>query len=127
MKILEIDDNTDIISFVEMIITSMGHEFESVTNGRDGVTKIKENKYDLVLLDLSMPEFSGADVINELVKWDLINKQKIVLFTASLSGAPDQLDTIKKHIDSVLAKPVDMDVLMAKINEMESKLTDDTL
>ncbi len=127
MRILEIDDNTDIISFVEMIITSMGHEFESVTNGRDGVTKIKENKYDLVLLDLSMPEFSGADVINELVKWDLINKQKIVLFTASLSGAPDQLDTIKKHIDSVLAKPVDMDVLMAKINEMESKLTDDTL
>lgn len=127
MKILEIDDNTDIISFVEMIITSMGHEFESVTNGRDGVAKIKENKYDLVLLDLSMPEFSGVDVINELVKWDLINKQKIILFTASLSGAPDQLDIIKQHIDSVLAKPVDMDVLMAKINEMESKLTDDTL
>lgn len=122
MKILEIDDNNDIISFVEMIVTNMGHEFEYVTNGRDGVTKIKENQYDLVLLDLSMPEFSGIDVINELVKWDLIKKQKIILFTASISGSPDQIKGIQGHIDSVLTKPVDMDVLMAKLNEIEAKL-----
>ena len=122
MKILEIDDNSDIISFVDMIVTSLGHEFDSVTNGRDGVAKIRENQYDLVLLDLSMPEFSGIDVINELVKWDLIKKQKIILFTASISGSPDQVKGIQGHIDSVLTKPVDMDVLVDKLNEIESKL-----
>ena len=120
MKILEIDDNPDIIKFVEIIATSMGHEFSSANNGRDGIKMIEENSYDMLLLDLSMPEFSGIDVLEELDAKNLTKKQKIVVFTAStqLKEALDGL--IKKGVHSCIMKPIDIDTLMAKFSEIES-------
>ncbi len=122
MKILEIDDNTDIIKFVEMTAVSLGHEFLSATGGKEGLKMIEENQFDLVFLDLSMPEFSGIDVINELVTKKLMQNQRIILFTAS-TGIESQIDDlINKGIHSYLVKPVDIDALMDKINEIEKLL-----
>lgn len=120
MKILGIDDNPDIIKYVDLTATGMGHEFSSANNGRDGLKMIQEHQYDLVLLDLSMPEFSGIDVIDQLVADDIIKNQKIVIFTASSSTDSDFDELIRKGIHSYLAKPIDIDILMAKITEIES-------
>ena len=122
MKILEIDDNPDIVKFVSMTVTSMGHEFSSAVNGRDGLKMIEADHYDLVFLDLSMPEFSGIDVINELTAKNLIQNQKIVLFTASSMSDNDLQELLKHGVHSCLAKPVDIDVLIDKINEIQSEL-----
>lgn len=120
MKILGIDDNPDIIKYVDLTATGMGHEFSSANNGRDGLKMIQENHYDLVLLDLSMPEFSGIDVIDKLVTDGIIKNQKIVIFTASSSTDSDFDELIRKGVHSYLAKPIDIDILMAKITEIES-------
>lgn len=120
MKILEIDDNPDIIKFVELTATSMGHEFSSTNNGKEGLKMIEENNFDLVLLDLSMPEFSGIDVINQLIIKDILKNQKIVIFTASSVVDKDLEDLKDKGIHSYLTKPIDIDSLMEKINEIES-------
>ncbi len=122
MKILEIDDNVDIIKFVEMTATSMGHEFAYAINGKDGLKMMEEQHYDLVFLDLSMPEFSGIDVINEMIAKKTIQNQKIIIFTASAAIENDLKELVQKGIHSYLAKPVDIDVLMDKINEIDSKL-----
>lgn len=121
MKILEIDDNADIIKFVEMIATSAGHDFESVNNGRDGVKMIEENDYDMVLLDLSMPEFSGVDVLDALAEKGLTEKQKIVLFTASVQTTDTLEEFKKKGAHSHIVKPIDIDALMEKFAEIESQ------
>ncbi len=123
MKILQIDDTEDIRKFVEVIITSMGHEFDSVDGGRKGVEMISKNKYDLVILDLSMPDFSGIDVIQELISKNLLKKQIIVIFSASanagnsIEGIPDEA------IHSFLPKPIDVDKLMEKITEIEKQIS----
>jgi len=122
MKILEVDDNPDIIKFVELTVTSMGHEFSSADNGKDGLKMIQENQYDVVLLDLSMPEFSGLDVIDELNSKNLMKNQKIVVFTAS-SASDTSIEELKnKGIHSYLSKPIDIDSLMEKINDLEKSL-----
>lgn len=122
MKILEIDDNPDIVKFVELTVTSMGHEFSSANNGKEGLKMIQEKDYDVVLLDLSMPEFSGLDVINQLIAKNLMKTQKIVIFTAS-SGSDSNIEDLKKKgIHSYLAKPIDIDSLMEKINELEKSI-----
>ncbi|MDH3611484.1 MAG: response regulator [Nitrosopumilus sp.] len=120
MKILGIDDNPDIIKYVDLTATGMGHEFSSANNGKDGLKMIQENQYDLVLLDLSMPEFSGIDVIERLIADNIIKNQKIVIFTASSSTDNDFDELIRKGVHSYLAKPIDIDVLMAKITEIDS-------
>ena len=68
MNILAIDDNEDILSLLETVLTSKGHDFTQALNGKDGVKLIEEQNFDAILLDLAMPEFSGLDVIESLKK-----------------------------------------------------------
>ena len=49
-----------------------GYEYESTIDERKGLELIKKNHYDVILLDLSIPEFDGYDVINSLVGDELI-------------------------------------------------------
>ena len=52
LKILGIDDNADLLQLSEIALTSGGHEYTGVDGGREGVEKMREEKFDLVLLDL---------------------------------------------------------------------------
>ncbi len=121
MKILGIDDNEDLLSLCEITLSSEGHEYTGIDNGKDGLQAIKDEKFDIVLLDLSMPDFSGVDVIDALAKEGLMNKQKIVIFTASSATEKEYAPLLEKGAHSVIKKPVDIDVLLEAISKIESE------
>lgn len=120
MKVLSIEDNADINMLLETVLTSSGHEFVSITDGRKGLELIKQNMYDVVLLDLGMPEFSGFDVLDALKKEKLMNKQKIIILTASSIQDKEINELIKEGVHSYLRKPLDIDVLVEKIQQTSS-------
>ncbi len=122
MNILQIDDNLDITKLVKTVLQSSGHQFASADNGKDGLQLIRDNKYDVVLLDLSMPGISGMQVIDELTKEGIIDKQKIVLFTASSVRDDEISESIEKGVHSCIRKPVDIDTLLEKINQIEIEI-----
>lgn len=122
MKILIIDDNSDIRSLLEITVGAMGHEFDSVNCGLDGLKMIRNEKYDMVFLDLTMPDFSGLDVLKSLDEEGLCTKQPIVLFTASYLGVFDiERELMGKNIHSILSKPSSIDQIMQKINEIQAE------
>ncbi len=121
MKILGIDDNEDLLSLCEIALTSDGHEYTGIDNGRDGVNAIKNEKFDLVLLDLSMPDFSGVDVVDALVKEGLMKKQKVVIFTASSATEKEYAPLLEKGAHSIIKKPLDVDVLLETIHKIASE------
>jgi len=121
MKILLIDDNEDLLEVCEAFLNSVGHEFTGINNGKEGLQAIKDEKFDVVLLDLSMPEFSGSDVIDDLAKEGIIKKQKVVVFTAT-SPTKEEIEVfLEKGAHSILKKPVDPDVLAKFIHKLESE------
>ena len=117
MKVLGIDDNADINMLFETVLAASGHEFSSVTNGREGINLLKQNHYDVVLLDLAMPEFSGFDVLDSLKKEGLIEKQNIVLLTASSMTDEDINKILQKGVRSYIRKPLDITTLVEKIEQ----------
>ena len=121
MKILGIDDNEDLLQLSELALSSGGHEFTGVDRGREGLEKIREENFDLVLLDLSMPEFSGLDVIDELVKDGLMKKQKVVVFTASPPTNEEIKSLLEKGVHSLLSKPLDVDVLLDHVEKIDAE------
>jgi DNA-binding response OmpR family regulator len=121
LKILGIDDNTDLLDLCKLVLTSDGHEYTGVTEGRKGLEEIRNGNYDLVLLDLSMPEFSGIDVIDALDKDGLMNKQKIVIFTASSATEKEYGPLLEKGAHSIIKKPLDVDLLVEHIKKIESE------
>ena len=121
MKILLIDDNEDLLELCENFLTSAGHEYTGISDGRSGLKAIQDEKFDVVLLDLSMPEFSGGDVIDALVKDGMMNKQKVVIFTATNPTKEDTDLYLEKGAISVLKKPVDPDNLSKFIHTLGSE------
>lgn len=118
MRILGIDDNSDINKLLETVLTASGHEFSSVTDGREGIKLIKQKPYDVVLLDLAMPEFSGFDVLSSLKSDGTIEKQKIILLTASSITDQEINDLLKTGVHSYIRKPLDIDVLVERIEQI---------
>ena len=123
MKILGIDDNEELLGLSEVALTFEGHEYTGIDNGRDGLQAIKDEKFDVVLLDLSMPEFTGEDVMDALVEEGIMNKQKVVVFTAT-NPTKKVIDRyLEKGVHSVLTKPLDVDQLLAHVQKIASELT----
>jgi len=121
MKILGIDDNEDLLSLCEITLSSEGHEYTGINNGRDGLQAIRDKKFDLLLLDLSMPEFSGMDVIDALVKEGIMKKQKVAILTAT-SPTKEEIELfLEKGAHSVLKKPMDPDNLSKFVHKLESE------
>lgn len=123
MRVLGVDDNVDILKLVQITVESLGHTFEPAPGGVPGLDKIRNNQYDLVLLDLSMPDMTGLEVIDALVEDGIIKKQRVVLFTASYLGVEDLEGKLReKGVHSILAKPVDLDQLMDRLQQIESEV-----
>jgi len=121
MKILGIDDNEDLLQVCEVVLTSDGHEYTGIDNGKEGLELIRDKKFDVVLLDLSMPDITGQDVVSALVKDGIMNKQKVVVFTATTPTKKEIDLFLEKGAHSILQKPVDSDTLLEFVNKLESE------
>jgi len=119
MNILAIDDNEDILNLLDTVLSSKGHDFTQAGNGKDGIKLIEGQKFDAILLDLAMPEFSGVDVIESLKKIGKISYQNIILFTAS-DATEKEIDVLLKYdgIKACVRKPVDIKFLINKVEEV---------
>ncbi len=121
MKILGIDDNEDLLHLSEIALSSAGHEYTGIDNGKEGLELIRDEKFDVVLLDLSMPDITGQDVVSALVKDGIMNKQKVVVFTATTPTKKEIDLFLEKGAHSVLQKPVDPNTLLEFVNKLESE------
>ena len=116
MKVLIVDDNKDITGLLSKFLKAKGFENVVTNDPRDGLEKIKGEKYDVVLLDISMPDFSGIDIIQTLESEQILKDQKIVIFSATAFTTGQINDLLKKEgIKSCLKKPIQLNELLTAI------------
>ena len=82
-RVLLVDDNTDITSQIGKFLKIKGYDYVESNSGRNGVELISNSKFDFVILDLAMPDFSGYDVIDELKTKNLMGNFVLIVLTAS--------------------------------------------
>jgi len=120
MKILIVDDDIELTKAVVSSVSSFGHDVQSTNDPREGLKLIREQDQDVVILDLSMPEFSGIDIVKDLAKDGKIKEKKIVVMTASAVHEDELKNLVDLGVHSVLRKPVDIDIMLDKIEEIGS-------
>lgn len=112
MKLLIMDDNKEITDLFLTYFKSHGHDCYAVNDGRSGAELLERERYDAVILDLAMPEFTGFDVIHQLEKKHMVKNQNIIILTASGVVTDEQVTKLKNQgVKTVLRKPVSMDTL----------------
>jgi DNA-binding response OmpR family regulator len=77
MRVLVIDDNHDIGEVLNVYFEHKNIDYELIDNGTEGLKSIRERDFDLILLDMAMPGYSGLDIIRSLKK-DGIFESKIL-------------------------------------------------
>ena len=119
MKILIIDDNQDITKMLSKYMTIKGHSCSVANDGRIGLNLIDKEIFDVVILDIAMPEFSGNDIIDTLYKNGKIKNQNIVTLTASSISYDNESILKNKGIRLCLKKPINPNVLLGHIQQFE--------
>ena len=109
-KILVIDDSELVQSMVSLALTPQGHEVETAKDMRHGLKQIRGSSFDLILMDLNMPEVRGEAGIR-LLRQRLELKTPIIILSGEIT-----LETIKEM------KPLGVAGYVAKTDDFEAKL-----
>jgi CheY-like chemotaxis protein len=118
VRVLVVDDNTDITDMLSFYLESLGgYECKVLNDGKEGLETIKSEDFDVIILDLAMPEFSGIDVINSLKKENLLGKKNIVILTASTLDEQDAEGFLRDGVKAILKKPISVDELTARMHQ----------
>ena len=111
MKVLHIDDSPEISGLYSDMFTVDNHTVESIHDGQEGLDLVLKNDYDLILLDMCMPKYSGMDFLRDLKKQRPSELRKVVV-TSVLQFNETQIKELKKFgIHSVEEKPTDIQQL----------------
>jgi DNA-binding NtrC family response regulator len=117
-RILVIDDEVDIREGLELLLTGENYQVDLAENAAVGLQKFESCAYDLVLLDLMLPDRSGMDVLADIRQRD--SETPIFMLTA-YGSVEVAVRALKAHANDYFAKPWDNDKLLIEIDRMISK------
>jgi len=116
MKILLIDDNKDITTMLSKFLKTKGFETVEINDAMEGLQLIQQEQYDVILLDMFMPEISGYNIIQLLATDDILKDQNIFIFSAKAFGDNEVKDLLRKEgVNGCLKKPIRLDELLTAI------------
>ena len=110
--ILIIEDEEDIRDIVAHYIKKEGYIVKTAENGKDGISIVLNEKIDLIILDLMLPDISGYDVCREVSKG---NNIPIIMLTAR-NDIVDKVRGLELGADDYITKPFDVREVVARVN-----------
>ena len=118
-KILIIDDDRELCALIKHSVQSEHIEADFCNTGKEGLQKLKEQEYQLVVLDVMMPGMDGFETLEEIRKE---NSLPILMFT-SKNDSISKVRGLRAGADDYLTKPFDMDELIARIASLIRRYT----
>ncbi len=110
-KILLVEDEEKIARFVELELTHEGYEVYKAMDGRTGLTMAESGEYDLVLLDIMLPQLNGLEVLRRLRKTSAL---PVIMLTAR-DAVMDKVTGLDMGADDYITKPFSIEELLARI------------
>ncbi len=114
-KILVVDDEPDILEFIDYNLKREGYDVYVAANGQEGIDKAKEIKPDLIILDVMMPVLDGIEACRRLREMPDFKSTFIVFLTAR-SEEYSEIAGFNVGADDYIAKPIKPRVLLSRIN-----------
>jgi len=123
-KILIVDDDSDVLDALTMVLESRGYQVITARDGIEGLACLKAEKPDLMILDLLMPKMDGFGVMKELrdPRWAEFSEMPILIQTAVREEASRRrykLETgVELGADDYVEKPTSPDILLARVKKL---------
>ncbi len=127
-KILVVDDDPDVLEAIGIILEANGYAVTTARDGVEGLTKLKEEKPDLMILDLLMPRLDGFGVCKELKdpRWAKYGHIPIIILSSVREEASRrryELETgLQLDVDDYVEKPIEHTILLERVKNILKKV-----
>ncbi len=123
-RILCIEDETEMIDLIRIILSRKGFDVQGATSGEEGLKKIYEEKPNLVLLDLMMPDMDGWEVYQQMKASEKSRDIPVIVVTAKAQNIDKVLGLQIAKVDDYISKPFSPeDILQSVERVLERKKT----
>ncbi len=117
VKILVVDDEPDILEFLEYNLNKAGYQVFTASNGEEGVVLAEKEKPDLIILDIMMPKMDGVEVCRTLRSKPMFDKTLIAFLTAREEDY-SQIAALDVGGDDYITKPIRPRVFMSRVKAL---------
>lgn len=118
MRILIVEDDNDLCELLKFNLCQEGYVVDICNNGYDSIHLIKQEAYDIILLDRMLPEVNGMDVLSKVRTLGI--SVYIIMITA-LDGIGNRIEGLDAGSDDYLVKPFDVNELIARIRAVSRR------
>ena len=126
MRILLVEDEENIRDAVRLNLEMDDYEVVEATDGKQAIKFFKEQHFDLLILDIMLPEIDGYQVCEQV---RLTNMEVPIIFLTAKDTPMDRINGLKKGADDYLTKPFNLEELLLRVNNLikrTSKSPDNT-
>jgi CheY-like chemotaxis protein len=113
-RILVVDDDEMVLMALNELLKPEGYEIHAISSGKEALKKIEENTYDLLMLDIIMPEMDGLELCKRIRQKEGYREVPIVFLTAKSRDA-DRASGLDAGANLFLSKPISPEKLLAVI------------
>lgn len=117
-SILLVEDEENLLEALKLNLELEGYEVTCANNGALALKKVEEEYYDLILLDVMLPEVDGFDVCETI---RLKNIDTPILMLSARSGSADRVAGLKRGADDYLTKPFNLEELLLRVDKLIEK------
>jgi two-component system, OmpR family, alkaline phosphatase synthesis response regulator PhoP len=121
-KILIADDEPDILEILQYNLNKEGYEVITAKDGEEALTKAKNNKPDLIILDIMMPKKTGTEVC-EILRSQPAFKNTLIIFLTALNDEGSHIKGLETGADDYVSKPISPKVLVSRVNALFRRVT----
>jgi two-component system OmpR family response regulator len=111
-RILAVDDEPNIRSFIGRALTAAGYVTDSASTGTEGLRRALAGHYDLIILDLVMPDMKGRDFLDRLLSQ---RPDQAVMVLSCLADVATKVDCLERGAQDYLTKPFSLAELLARV------------
>jgi two-component system, OmpR family, response regulator len=115
VRILVVEDDADIADVLQRGLQAEGYRVDTVTSGRDAITRTREQDYRLIILDLILPDLDGMEVCRKLRHEQ---SQALILMLTARDGLDDKIQGLRLGADDYLTKPFSFEELCARLQAL---------
>lgn len=118
-SILVIDDDQELCSIIKKYMDKEGYLVDFVHTGSQGILQVEKNEYQLILLDIMLPEINGFSVLSEI---RAISNVPVLMLTAK-DDESDKIRGLRDGADDYMTKPFSIKELIARVGSLIRRYT----
>ncbi|GAB4459677.1 MAG: hypothetical protein OHK0029_22550 [Armatimonadaceae bacterium] len=123
-RILAVDDEPNIVRLIQVNLERQGYQVETANNGAQALAKIRENRPDLLVSDVMMPEMDGFELLSTIRRDPMLQDLPVIMLTAKAQDA-NVMEGYSRGADMYLTKPFNPQELLQFVKRILSSQDDD--